>query len=828
MSRQQDLEELIRRSYQIIVANESLMQTEQDPQRKLSQSDKVQENWKSIDGYVAEYVPLILSHSIATVPSDIEQIILRFPKGAKLAAEQAKLLRRKIVSHWQAWEGVTDTIDRLQRELSVAETAEKRLELQVTISELTQKQFDLERDLIQQDNSLNELVLTSAGESGFEINRFRVIQIQLDSVNTIVGQIDAILDRIPRQLAPQFDRLSQQIESLKKELMAAIKEGRREDIEDLSKELEMQLKRQQERQEKRSSLHNTGLSQYESATKLLQTGSADEATALFDQAKVSFTEAVELSTLADPDMQLYLLDLGNSLAMLGKQEESIPYYELAIQIAPHYEPAHIELAKRHFELGQKQYAHRAYSLAAHSFELAQMWVPKNEEYRQWTAHALNEEANTTLASRSIASLSDWDRAKSKMIRAIYLHPEMERYHNNLKTIQNVRGRPNTVITIGHETLPAEKLPTDQKIFEVYVDEGAPEKLSYWLELFLPEFRELAVNTITGQRPAIHVWWLGTDDKSIERLAQIGIQSAHTSSIALSHVVEGQHYIVLNSEYFANLDERCLLGTLFHELSHEAWKTLSGVANFPDWTVSSITHFSSERIADLLTIYKGLGEFLLVSRKQLEGSEGTEGDYPAMTSAELARILRRDRETEAKRFIIEGAELVQKGQQNTANGYFASSANIWKWVLRQDPGYAFGWYELAIVLDWLGETDAAVRHAFIASSLDRNPRYRTFYDRLTFTREQEAREHIAQGATLKKRGQVKKAQQLFQLAEAIWVEIAEEYFDVGRVHWELGLCYEWQDRIEDAIHEYAIAVSLDRANEKYSQYLRACVARYSLV
>lgn len=79
MSRKDDLEQLLRDSYEIIAENQQIVQVSSDlpAQRKRAQRE-TKSQWELIEGYLSEYVPLCLATQ-TEIPTDIVQIIARFP-----------------------------------------------------------------------------------------------------------------------------------------------------------------------------------------------------------------------------------------------------------------------------------------------------------------------------------------------------------------------------------------------------------------------------------------------------------------------------------------------------------------------------------------------------------------------------------------------------------------------------------------------------------------------------------------------------------------------------------------------------------------------------
>ena len=415
------------------------------------------------------------------------------------------------------------------------------------------------------------------------------------------------------------------------------------------------------------------------------------------------------------------------------------------------------------------------------------------------------------------------------MRAIFCNTKERQFQDNLRVMQGGENRPKVLFLVEGQINSkrlVESLPGDSgPCFLVWHNTNLPEILRYWLDLLLPEFRELISELPDKLRP-IHVWWLNEGSEMKDRLKSIGISNQTKVDIAMSHFYNGDHYIFLNADYYSQVDIRVVVGDLSHELAHEAFKELGMSARLPDWTVSAVTWASNERIADLLLIYKGLGPFLLQSRRHLEQkSGGWEGDYPALLPVEIERHLRRETEQEAKRSIGAGAELKRKGAIEEAENQFLSALQIWKRIVQDDPGYAFAWYELSIAYEWLGDKDEAVRAAQRAVILDPNPKYRQRLDGLQMSREEEARQFVKDGVDLDNLGKSKSARRLFRRAETIWREYLSDYFEVARVHYELGLALEWQKRIPDALHEFRTAAALDPGNDKYISYSRAVMERY---
>jgi len=75
MMRSQDLEELVRTSYHIIVEYEQIRQTADRPEERLRAEKQIRSQWTLIEGYLREYVQL--NHGPA--PRDIVEIAARFP-----------------------------------------------------------------------------------------------------------------------------------------------------------------------------------------------------------------------------------------------------------------------------------------------------------------------------------------------------------------------------------------------------------------------------------------------------------------------------------------------------------------------------------------------------------------------------------------------------------------------------------------------------------------------------------------------------------------------------------------------------------------------------
>ncbi len=821
MSRKEDLESLIRNSYEIIRENDQIIQTSSEPRERKRLDRENDEQWKLIKTYQVEYLELLIRFPDTSFPSDIEELIPNLPTG------RVRRQRQKILEQLQALDDLTSTIYQLQQENAHESQPDKRLEIEQFINQLEHKRQETELVLDEAEDELRQLVKGPKAGVISDIQTLRSIQSKLNRVDANVNEVDEIVEKIPKSLVIHFDQLSERMDILENNLLAAIKSRRFEEAAELGEEI-IKLEKRQRRKEKLEIALKNGGEHYERGMELSKTGDDQEAIAEFEQAERHYRDVLSFSISTDAHMNVYLNNLGNSMAMQGKIEEAIPFYERALQISPQYESAKKELAKRYAELGRKHNNENKPSLAVFDYELARLWMPETEYYKEQLAIALCNAGNAELNELGErASFDDWDRSLFKMIRAVYLWPNNKQFHENLKTMQKVRKRPEVIINSGHKLIPVKDLPKDKNFVEAYYDNNLPQKIVQWLELFLPEFSELAFNPLDEKRHPIHFWWIVDTDTAKKRFVDIGLDSNYTVSIAFSHYFQEHHYIVLNSAYFLKFEEEVhWLGVLFHELAHESWKSLGGAVNLPRWSISRVTHLTNERITDLLVIYKGLGDFLLESRKGREEEEGVEADYPALTSIEIARLLRRNIEVEAKKAINLGANLIRQEEKDRAIGHFAKAINIWKWIVQQDPHYAFGWFQLSVAHSWIGEDDIAVREAQIAASLDNNQKYRARLNNQQFSREKEAREYINKGSKLKNKGKVKAARRLFRRAEAIWQEIVDEYYDVGKAHRELGLCYEWQDRIPEAINEFKLAVALDRTNENYANYLRKCLEKYS--
>lgn len=338
-------------------------------------------------------------------------------------------------------------------------------------------------------------------------------------------------------------------------------------------------------------------------------------------------------------------------------------------------------------------------------------------------------------------------------------------------------------------------------------------------MFLPEFRELLSN-VEVQRP-IHFWWYEDDNQAMkEQMEAIGISSV---AVAVSQIIGREHYIVFNASQHSS-DVKLAIGNLAHELSHEAFKALGASAQLPDWPTTKVTHAANERIADLLAIYKGFGLFLLRSRKQIEG-DGFEGDYAALTPIEIERFMRRDEESAAKAKLIHAASLKRQGQSEEANATFELLRQQWQRILRRDPQYDFGWYQVAVLCDWLDDKNQAVRAAQTAANLSGNRKYRQFLTNLKLADEERARRIVNDGAAQINTGRLKSANRLFSQAEKIWREQLNEYSDIARVHFELAIVLESQKRIPEAVNEYRLALALDPSNTAYRSKLQNVLHAY---
>jgi tetratricopeptide (TPR) repeat protein len=627
-----------------------------------------------------------------------------------------------------------------------------------------------------------------------------------------------------------IDEINKQTDYLEGAIWAAVSARNFEEVIRLGTEL-ADLEDRRRRESGALELRGLGLECYKKGMNAMEAGDRELATQEFQAAEESFRAVVDLALETDKYMPMYLTDLGNSLTMQGRLTHAIPFYERALQLSKYHEAAALELHKRILEIGQQQFSDNLYAAAIESFQYALALAPSEEKKKPvetWLALALSEEANARLGPN--ATSVDWDRSRALMLRAVYYDPDDRTYHSNLRTMQGGKNRPNIVFLVEGRTDPRRAIEglasDDTSCFLVWHDADLPETLLYWLDLLLPEFRELVSQPPSRLRP-IHVWWLSEGPETKTRLGAIGIPDRTDVDIALSHFYSGEHYIVLNASYHSQVDDPfVIVGDMLHELAHEAFKELGMSSRLPDWTVSAITCASNERITDLLLIYRGLGPFLLESRKYLEQtSGGLEGDYPALSPVEITRYLRREAEEEAKRKINKGAELKSQGAGEEAEDHFLAALQTCKRIAQEDPGYAFAWYELSIIHEWLGEKDEAVRAVQRAVILDPNPKYRQRLEMLRMSREEEARQLVRDGADLDKAGKAKPARRLFRRAETLWREYLDGYFEVARVHHELGITLEWQKRIPDALYEFRVATALDPRNERYASYLRAVLERY---
>jgi tetratricopeptide (TPR) repeat protein len=642
---------------------------------------------------------------------------------------------------------------------------------------------------------------------------------------TIEG-FDQILSEI-EEVHVGIDEINKQIHYLEKAIWVAMRARDFEEVAELGRalvELEERHRRKSGAQEHREA----GVEYYKKGLAALKAGKREQAMQEFRAAEKSFRGAVDIALKTDENMPIYLTDLGNSLTMQGQLAGAIPFYERALRLSKNYEAAARELHKRMLEMSQRQINDKQYIAAIDSLEYALVLNPDDEPTKHWLAHALNEEANAKLGPD--ATKNDQDRSRALMMKAIFHNPTKDIYQSNLRTMQGGENRPKVIFLPEGQTdsvSVAESLTNNAApCFLVWHSVDLPKTLCYWLDLFLPEFRELISEPPNKLRP-IHIWWLGEGPETKARLESIDIPDRTSVGVAMSHFHNKEHYIMLDANYYSQVaDPVALIGDLSHELAHEAFKELGVSSRLPDWTASDITEAANERITDLLVIYKGLGPFLLRSRRYMEQkNRGWEGDYPSLIPVEIRRYLRREAEQEAKRRITTGAKLKNQGADEEATAYFRTALRTWKWIVEEDSSYAFAWYELSIAHDWLGDKDEAMRAAQRAVILDSNSVYRRWLDNLRMSKEEEARQLVNNGAELEKIGKSKPARRLFRRAEAIWREFLREYFEVARVHFELGITLEWQKRIPEALYEFRIAAALDPRNDKYAAYLQAVLERY---
>ncbi len=79
MGLKEDLEQLIRESYEIIHEHQTIIQASNRPEEKHRSRQKVEEGWALIEGYLREYLPICGRLQIK-IPDDIAQLAARFPK----------------------------------------------------------------------------------------------------------------------------------------------------------------------------------------------------------------------------------------------------------------------------------------------------------------------------------------------------------------------------------------------------------------------------------------------------------------------------------------------------------------------------------------------------------------------------------------------------------------------------------------------------------------------------------------------------------------------------------------------------------------------------
>ncbi len=605
---------------------------------------------------------------------------------------------------------------------------------------------------------------------------------KLEQLNQDIENINDKLQAV-EEVQAGIKEVKEEIHILEQKILAAIQAQNHEKIPELGAALGNAIAALESRRRKSlevSKYHETGLESYKRGMELFDKGDHKQAMQEFQSAEMSFRETVDGAQKTDSNLPLYLTDLGNSLTMQNRVTDAIPFYEQAIQLSGQYEAAVKELVKRLVNIGNKQISSKQFTNAIDSLEYALVLSPDDETAQHKLALALNEEANAKLTNKP--TQLDWDYARDLMSQAIFYDPTVQQYQKNLQIMQGGTNRPNVVFLAENKENPP--TPNDATYFEVWYSDELPDNIRYWIDLILPQFRELLSDPPKKHCP-IHFWWL--NEKNSKIITQLKEWSISQPNIATSISWNNQHYIVLNASFFVQIeDPRTIVGLLAYHLTQVAFTEIGATSHLPNSGVSAVTLTSSIQIADLLTIYKGLGLFLLQSRKYLEqrADGGFEGDYPGLTPIQIKRYLRRAREKEAKNKINAGAELKRQDKED-ANDQFAAAIRIWKRIAQEDPNYAFAWYELSIAYGWNGDQDKAVQAAQRAARLDTNPKYRQRLNKLQMSNEKEARKFINDGAEFDKLGDQENARGCFKQAEMIWRGHLNSYFDVACIHYELA-------------------------------------------
>lgn len=621
------------------------------------------------------------------------------------------------------------------------------------------------------------------------------------------------------------DEISAQIEGLEKRLMDAVIRKNFEAITELGAELERLENRRTNKSLAQKSA-NDGIEEYKKGVASLESSEQAQSQIHFEKAEKFFRKAVENIPLTDRESINFLTWLGNSMTMQGKTENAISIYEQVINLASDDALASKELVKRLLELGDRQHTFGQFENAIATFEYALLLDSANDSASSKLALSLNNGANALWTLDPQPDRHNRDRCRLMMLKAIYYDPKNDKYHANLRVMQGWPSpRPEVVFRLEDSKSSAivvgtAEPETPKPFFDVLYSVSFPDSLKYWIELFLPEFREL-ISSSENERHTLRFWWYEDGDLALEnQLEALGIP---VPEVAISYVNGADHYIVFHAKQHSE-DAILAVGNLAHELSHEAFKALGASAKLPDWPTSTITHAANERIADLLAIYKGFGQFLLRSRKRIEGS-GFEGDYAALTPIEIERLMRRDVENIAKARLNQAAGLKSQGKPDEANSTFHLLKQQWQRILRHDSTYDFGWFQLSVLCEWLQEGNDAVRAAQRAVNLTNNRKYREQLTKLKLTNEEDVRRVVSDGAFLVKAGKRKSASRLFAKAEAVWRAQLKEYPDVARVHFELARVLEWQERIPEAVDEYRLSLALDPSNDAYSAQLQKVLHAY---
>jgi len=673
---------------------------------------------------------------------------------------------------------------------------------------------DLTRAIVQYKHKLNSELVSSSREAIYTVEQFMR---DIDSIKNNLQMVE--------ETQKSINELKGQIKLLEDRIILAIQNNRTDKIPELGAELGNALAALELRHRKiaeTSKHHEEGYKNYTKGMETLQSGDSEQSVIYFKIAEDSFRQAIANTAKSDLHYSVYLTDLGNTLTMQGRINDAIPYYEQAIQLSNSAEGAITELVRRLMTIGNKQIIGKEFGSAIDALEYALLLDPLNGEVHKIISLALNNEANARVKDNP--NNNDWRESRIDMLRAVFHNPEEEIYQNNLKIMQGGADRKRTLFYIEEQDEGNKQTSLVEGLFfVVWYNKEMPPSICKWFELILPEYEEL-VSNFPDRIRSIHFWWYTQESYLTEKLNALGVNKPE---IALSHKVGDTHYIVLNAEFFSLIssEPQIVIGIIAHELAHEAFKEYTANASLPDWTISSITLTTIEVITDLLAIYKGFGQYLLRSRRKLgEIFGGFEGDYPSLLPDQIERILRRDREKEGKEKIDQGAHNRQENNESASENFLAS-IRTWKRISQEDPTYAFAWFELSIAQEWLGEHDNAVKSMHKAVLFDTSHKYRIRLESLKMSKEEEARRLVNDGSEIESRGDTKNARTCFKQAEVIWRDYLRDYFDVARVHFELGLCLEWQKQILEAMNEFRIAASLDPFNSKYSSYLKSVLSKY---